>query len=184
MNTNFNNLKSTPLVRNNNIAGNNNANNYNNANNANNANNYINNSNNNGNNINNGSNYINNRGNASNNGNIGNNYVNTNNGATSNNPQTIRGNPQIENFPSIIEIPSQKRFKLKNHLNYKKQNIVSIFIIILTLLAAFGFHAVFMFIIKTYVKTKRIGVNMEFFTRLSYPVLIFLLIWLSISGFV
>ena len=107
--------------------------------------------------------------------------------------QNNNQNRKIENFPSAIQLPNQNNYiekqdkkmkSLRHHLNYKKQNITNIFIVILTMLAAFGFHAVFMFIIKAYVKRKRIGTNMEFLTRLLYPVLIFFLIWLAISGFV
>ena len=110
-----------------------------------------------------------------------------NNVITSNDDNKIKNisaskRSKIEKFESIVSFPSRELSDKKRSL-IKKKDLLNIFVIILTLLAAFGFHSVFIFIIKKYIQSNNFGPNIEFFTRLVYPVAIFFIIWLVISYF-
>jgi hypothetical protein len=104
-------------------------------------------------------------------------------------PVVIRQQPQqmVEKVRSeprktIEHMSSQEQSDDSSFLDplfVKKREMVKTIVLVLTVVVALSLHSFFAFWIKNYVTKSRTTIKMEMFIRLSYPVLVLFIIWLT-----
>ena len=97
-------------------------------------------------------------------------------------PQQMVEKVRTEPRKTIEYMSSQEQSDDSSFLDplfVKKREMVKTIVLVLTVVVALSLHSFFAFWIKNYVTKSRTTIKMEMFIRLSYPVLVLFIIWLT-----